>query len=141
MPVASRCGLRPSSSGTFSWARAASSMTRHSRPSVLRSSRSLRRNRHGRCADLEARLLSGQRWIYVDQQSLLKSDAQRHAHVAALIHLDEAAWRYAWGLTADVLTLEGLRQRRPEILRVARKRKVHRIAVFGSVARGERLVS
>lgn len=72
MPVASRCGLRPSSSGTFSWARAASSTTRHSRSSVLRSSRSLRRNGHGRCADLESRLLSGQRWIYVDQQSLLK---------------------------------------------------------------------
>ena len=36
----------------------------------------------------------------------------------------------------DVLTLEGLR-RRPEILRVARKRGAHRIAVFGSVARGE----
>jgi predicted nucleotidyltransferase len=51
--------------------------------------------------------------------------------------LDEAAWRYACGVTADVLTLEGLRQRRPEILRVARKRKVYRIAVFGSVARGE----
>jgi hypothetical protein len=32
-------------------------------------------------------------------------------------------------VTADVLTLEGLRQRRLEILRVARKRKVHRIAV------------
>jgi uncharacterized protein len=37
----------------------------------------------------------------------------------------------------DVLTLEGLRRRRPEILRVARRRRAHRIAVFGSVARGE----
>jgi uncharacterized protein len=35
------------------------------------------------------------------------------------------------------LTLERLRRRRPEILRVACKRKAHRIAVFGSVARGE----
>lgn len=41
-----------------------------------------------------------------------------------------------WG-DADVLTLEGLRQRRREILRVARKRRAQRIAVFGSVARGE----
>lgn len=37
----------------------------------------------------------------------------------------------------DVLTLEGLRRRRTEILGVARKRRAHRIAVFGSVARGE----
>jgi uncharacterized protein len=36
-----------------------------------------------------------------------------------------------------VLTLEGLRRRRAEILGVARKRRAHRIAVFGSVARGE----
>lgn len=36
-----------------------------------------------------------------------------------------------------MLTLDGLRRRRPEILRVAQKRRVHRIAVFGSVARGE----
>ena len=36
-----------------------------------------------------------------------------------------------------MLTLEGLRRRRPEILRVGRKRRAHRIAVFGSVARGE----
>ena len=40
-------------------------------------------------------------------------------------------------MTDDVLTLEGLRHRRAEILGVARKRRVHRIAVFGSVARGE----
>jgi predicted nucleotidyltransferase len=40
-------------------------------------------------------------------------------------------------VTDDVLTLEGLRHRRAEILGVARKRMVHRIAVFGSVARGE----
>jgi predicted nucleotidyltransferase len=45
--------------------------------------------------------------------------------------------RYPREVTDDVLTLEGLRRRRPEILRVARKRKAHRVAVFGSVARGE----
>jgi uncharacterized protein len=56
---------------------------------------------------------------------------------AALIQLGEGAWRYPCEVTDDVLTLEGLRRRRPEILRVARKRRVHRIAVFGSVARGE----
>jgi predicted nucleotidyltransferase len=37
----------------------------------------------------------------------------------------------------DVLTLEGLRHRRAEIVRVARKRRASRIAVFGSVARGD----
>jgi uncharacterized protein len=37
----------------------------------------------------------------------------------------------------EVLTMEGLRRRRAEILGVARKRRAHRIAVFGSVARGE----
>jgi len=37
----------------------------------------------------------------------------------------------------DVLTLEGLWHRRTEIFRVARKRRARRIAVFGSVARGE----
>ena len=36
-----------------------------------------------------------------------------------------------------MLTLEGLRRRRAEILGVARKRGAHRVAVFGSVARGE----
>ena len=36
-----------------------------------------------------------------------------------------------------MLTLEGLRHRRAEIFRVARKRRARRIAVFGSVARGE----
>ena len=36
-----------------------------------------------------------------------------------------------------MLTLEGLRRRRAEILGVARKRRAQRIAVFGSVARGE----
>lgn len=45
--------------------------------------------------------------------------------------------RYPLGVTDDVLTLDGLRRRRPEILRVAQKRRAHRIAVFGSVARGE----
>ena len=40
-------------------------------------------------------------------------------------------------MTDDVLTMEGLRRRRAEILGVARKRRAHRIAVFGSVARGE----
>src|SRR5438067_11954936 len=40
-------------------------------------------------------------------------------------------------MTDDVLTLEGLRRRRAEILGVARKRRARRVAVFGSVARGE----
>ncbi len=40
-------------------------------------------------------------------------------------------------MAKDVLNLEELRRRRAEILGVARKRKAHRIAVFGSVARGE----
>ncbi len=37
----------------------------------------------------------------------------------------------------DVLTMEALRGRRTEILRVARKRRARRVTVFGSVARGE----
>jgi uncharacterized protein len=37
----------------------------------------------------------------------------------------------------DVLTLKALRRRRAEILGIARKRRAHRIAVFGSVARGQ----
>jgi len=40
-------------------------------------------------------------------------------------------------VTNDVLTMEGLRRRRVGILGVARRRRAHRIAVFGSVARGE----
>jgi predicted nucleotidyltransferase len=40
-------------------------------------------------------------------------------------------------VTDDVLTMEELRRRRVEILGVARKHRAHRIAVFGSVARGE----
>jgi uncharacterized protein len=40
-------------------------------------------------------------------------------------------------VTDDVLTMEGLRRRRTEILGVARKRRARRVAVFGSVARGE----
>jgi len=40
-------------------------------------------------------------------------------------------------VTDDVLRLEGLRRGRSEILRVGRKRNAHRVAVFGSVARGE----
>jgi uncharacterized protein len=47
------------------------------------------------------------------------------------------ARRYPEGVTNDVLTMEGLRRRRAEILGVARKRRARRIAVFGSVARGE----
>ena len=39
----------------------------------------------------------------------------------------------------DVLTLEGLRRHRAEILDIAQKRKARRVAVFGSVARGEAL--
>jgi predicted nucleotidyltransferase len=45
--------------------------------------------------------------------------------------------RYLCGVADDVLTLAELRRRRAEILGVARKRKARRIAVFGSVARGE----
>jgi predicted nucleotidyltransferase len=40
-------------------------------------------------------------------------------------------------VTKDVPTLEGLHRRRAEILDVARKRGAHRIAVLGSVGRGE----
>ena len=40
-------------------------------------------------------------------------------------------------MTDDLLTMEGLRLWRTEILGIARKRRAHRIAVFGSVARGE----
>ena len=40
-------------------------------------------------------------------------------------------------VAGNVLTMVGLRRRRAEILSVARKRRAHRIAVFGSVARGE----
>ena len=36
-----------------------------------------------------------------------------------------------------MLTMEELRRRRAEILDLARKRGAHRIAVFGSVVRGE----
>lgn len=57
--------------------------------------------------------------------------------LAALIQLGGATRRYSYGVTEDVLTLEGLRRRRPDILRVAQKRRAQRIAVFGSVARGE----
>jgi uncharacterized protein len=46
------------------------------------------------------------------------------------------ARRYAQMVTYDALTMEGLR-RRTEILGIARKRGARRIAVFGSVARGE----
>jgi len=40
-------------------------------------------------------------------------------------------------VTYDALTMEGLHRRRTEILGIARKRGARRIAVFGSVARGE----
>jgi uncharacterized protein len=45
--------------------------------------------------------------------------------------------RYLCRVAGDVLTLAELRLRRAEILGIARKRKARRIAVFGSVARGE----
>ena len=45
--------------------------------------------------------------------------------------------RYLCSVAGDVLTLEGLRRLRVEILAIARNRRAHRIAVFGSVARGE----
>ena len=54
-----------------------------------------------------------------------------------LLAFDSRLRRYAWCVSEDVLTLDGLRRRRTEILGVARKRRVRRIAVFGSVARGE----
>lgn len=47
------------------------------------------------------------------------------------------ARRYASQVSDNVLTMQALRGRRAEILRVARKRRAHRVAVFGSVARGE----
>lgn len=40
-------------------------------------------------------------------------------------------------MTDGVLTMKQLRHRRAEILGVARKHRAYRIAVFGSVARGE----
>lgn len=40
-------------------------------------------------------------------------------------------------MVTDVLTLEGLRGRRDEILAVAHRRRARKVAVFGSVARGE----
>ena len=54
-----------------------------------------------------------------------------------LLRLGWRLRRYACWVTDDVLTLAGLRRRRAEILGVARRRHAHRIAVFGSVARGE----
>ena len=45
--------------------------------------------------------------------------------------------RYASNVSDDVPTMEVLRRRRTEILRAARNRRAHRIAVVGSVARGE----
>ena len=36
-----------------------------------------------------------------------------------------------------MLTIEGLRRRRGEILGIARRRRARRVAVFGSVARGD----
>ena len=45
--------------------------------------------------------------------------------------------RYICSVAGDVLTLAELRRRRAEILGIARRRKARRIAVFGSVARGE----
>jgi len=40
-------------------------------------------------------------------------------------------------MTDDVLTLDGLRRRRARILGIAKERRAHRVAVFGSVARGD----
>ena len=45
--------------------------------------------------------------------------------------------RYLWSMADDVLTLGGLRRLRVEILANARNRRAHRIAVFGSVAKGD----
>jgi uncharacterized protein len=54
-----------------------------------------------------------------------------------LLRLGQRQRRYPCWVTDDVLTLAGLHRRRAEILGVARRRRAHRIAVFGSVARGE----
>ncbi|HXZ74298.1 MAG TPA: nucleotidyltransferase family protein [Streptosporangiaceae bacterium] len=40
-------------------------------------------------------------------------------------------------MAGDVLTMQELRRRRAEILGLARQHRAHRVAVFGSVARGE----
>ena len=45
--------------------------------------------------------------------------------------------RYRRMVTDNALTMQGLRLRRAEILGIMRKHRAHRIAVFGSVARGE----
>ena len=45
--------------------------------------------------------------------------------------------RSALAVTDDFLSMEALRERRAEILRLARTRAARRIAVFGSLARGE----
>jgi uncharacterized protein len=37
----------------------------------------------------------------------------------------------------EILTLDGLRSRRDEILRIAQRRGAHNVRVFGSVARGD----
>lgn len=44
------------------------------------------RSGHGRCADLESRLLSGERWIYVDQQSLRQDTPSELARRARQYH-------------------------------------------------------
>lgn len=69
------------------------------------------------------------------QSSSGRSASARNA--MTLLAFDSRLRRYAWCVSEDVLTLDGLRRRRTEILGVARKRRVRRIAVFGSVARGE----
>ena len=63
------------------------------------------RSGHGRCADLESRLLSGERWIYVDQQSLLKigcswagnSSNLRSRPVLVIGHTVAMSWQSASG--------------------------------------------
>ncbi len=45
------------------------------------------RSGHGRCADLESRLLSGGRWIYVDQEDGRAAEGSL-SHVVRLIHLN-----------------------------------------------------
>jgi hypothetical protein len=57
--------------------------------------------------------------------------------VADGIRVEGIVRRYPREVTDEVLTLDGLRRRRTEIMGVARRRRAHRIAVFGSVARGE----
>jgi hypothetical protein len=60
------------------------------------------RGGHGRCADLESRLLSGERWIYVDQQSLLKIGSALAPENAGWVGFD-LAQRFVDGARVEVV--------------------------------------